>query len=60
MLSREPTIELHTLLQEADLDLADDEETKFIKDFPASRKIFRIKTPRPSIFSITTWLSSAM
>ena len=47
MLSREPTIDLHTLLQDADLELADEEQTKFLKDFPASRKDVTHKDASP-------------
>lgn len=47
LLSREPTIQLHTLLQEADPGLADDAETAFIKDFPALRSDLAYKDATP-------------
>ncbi len=35
MLSREPTVDLDTFLQDADSDFSSDKNTKFLKDFPA-------------------------
>jgi hypothetical protein len=38
MLGRDPSIDVHTLLQEADLEFDEEEKKKFIKDFPVSLK----------------------